>query len=235
MGGISRKKRKVIKVIAKVIDKVLKSNLYWNYVFKVNGYHDTGYTFQNTEIAFVHVPKTGGTSFYKMLEGINHNIINVKIHKPVSSKCPPEEFNYVTIIRNPIDRVWSLYNMVLRSPANYPYKNFANDGLEQFLKKCWEARDMYCRYFSNKVVNEVNAQTFLLAQMNLSAFYAVIDFDNFSDEVLSFFHKENIKVDKILHERKANNATMQEQDKLLIEKYNSFDLKLYEDWKMKFH
>jgi hypothetical protein len=54
----------------------------------------------------------------------NSKFINIQRHSPVSKYCSPEDYSYITIIRNPIDRVWSQYQMILRSDENYPYKNY---------------------------------------------------------------------------------------------------------------
>ncbi len=148
----SRSYNKVLEQLFRVVDSLLNTNFYWEHIFRKNGYHTNDFEFSKNQMAFVHLPKTGGTSFYKMLEEKRfEGIVNTRVHRPISIFCSPKEYKYLTIFRNPVDRVWSLYQMVLRTPPNSPYRKHASRGLSCFLENCWEARDMYCRYLSGDV------------------------------------------------------------------------------------
>ena len=145
------------------------------YTHHTNGFHNPNYRFNKEQIASVHIPKTGGTSLNKILqESGDLRFINLNIHKPVSNKCSPQDYRYITVMRDPIDRVWSQYQMVLRSEKGYPYQKFAQQGLAVFLEKCWAVRNMNCRYITGELEAEPNTNTLDRAFENLSQFYVAI-------------------------------------------------------------
>ena len=230
--ALGRIKRKGFKQLFKSIDFLFSTNLYWEYSFRTNGYHANDFKFDKDQIAFVHIPKTGGTSFYRMLEEqVIKGMVNTRIHRPVSISCPPKEYKYITIMRDPRRRVWSLYQMVLRSPIGSPYQKYAKKGLPCFLENCWEARDMTCRYLSGDVYKTPQEQTYDRAWANLNCFEEVFDFENFSEEVQTYFQKQGKVVKWTLNERKSKYLMPQEAEIKLITKYNKYDLLLFQKWK----
>ena len=229
----ARAKKKLLKNFYRTADHIFDGDLYWKYTMKINGYHSPEYRFRKDQIAVLHVPKTGGTSFNKMLlKGEDADVfVNLKIHRPVSKYCPPSQYKYVTILRNPVDRVWSQYQMVLREREGYPYKKYAVRGLNCFLKNCWVVQDMTCRYYSGSIDQDPNADTLRIAEANLQQFYSILSFDNFSNEVVSFFKRENIAFQSIIHERKAAYRKPTNEEVHLISGFNQYDLELYHNWK----
>ena len=215
-----------------LMDAVFQTDYYWNYFFEVHGYHTHNYNVRKDQIAFVHVPKTGGTSLSKMLEKVKGDrFININIHRPVSSTCPPPGSKYITVMRNPVDRVWSQFQMVRREQPGYPYQSFAVKGLDCFLKRCWMVRNVACQYYSGKMNQPVDEHNLNTALENLNNFYQVIDFDNFSEEVSAFMVKEKLPFEEILHKRKSKYNAPNQQEKKQIEAYNKFDIMLFEKWK----
>lgn len=194
-----------------------------------SGYHNPDYRFGKEQIALIHIPKTAGTSMAKMLSNDPKNrFVLLDIHKPVSPHCPPVEYRYVTILRDPIARVWSHYQMVLRYPEGYPYRKYAVQGLEVFLKKTWETRNMMCRYLAGNPQQEPDYQTFETAKANIAHFYKVIFFDNFAQAASDFLTQHDIPFETIPNERKSKYAQPTEAEKALIQKYNQWDMKLYQ-------
>lgn len=231
---LARIKKNIYKSSLKVVDAAFQTNYYWDYTFRKNGYHDNQFTFSDSQIAFVHLPKTGGTSFYKLLAAdTEQRFVNLKIHRPISIHCPPSKYKYITIIRNPIDRVWSLYQMVLREPKGYPYRKYAIKGLDSFLQNCWEANNMACRYYTAEVNQQPNQETFSMALKNLDSFYSVLSFEHFHSEVVQFLTKHKIKNNHVPHERKHNYSSPIDAERALIASYNKYDVQLFETWNKK--
>jgi hypothetical protein len=133
-------------------------------------------------------------------------------------------------MRDPIERVWSFYQMVLESPPNYPYKLFANKGLNFFLKHCWEARNMACRYYSGQIAKEPNEQTLQNALNNLMHFRAVIDFENYEEEVRKFLTKYDLQKNIIPHQRKRSYNLPNHNERQLICDFNTLDIELFDKW-----
>lgn len=228
---LARVKQRSIKSYLSVLDHITDADRLIRYTYYKNGYHNPEYHIQKNEINFLHLPKTGGTSLCKILEqDSTKRFGKLNIHRPISKHCPPEEYRYVTVMRDPIARVWSYYQMVLRSPKGYPYQKWANKGLEVFLDKCWAARNMSCRYLSGQVELEPNKITLDAAFVNLQKFYAVLDFRNFSEEVSKFLTALNFPQQQIPNERNHTYAPPDDDSKQLIKQYNQLDISLFESW-----
>lgn len=228
---LSRIKKKSLLAVYQLSDLISGGDKHVRYQYYNNGYHNPNYRFSKDEITFLHIPKTGGSSMAKMLEKDPQNrFVHLNIHKPVSRECLPQDYRYITVIRNPVDRVWSYYQMVLRSPKGYPYLNYAEAGLDVFLRKCWAARNLACRYLSGEVEPEPNAATLDKALANLDQFYAVLSFENFGRDVSAFLDEHGISHDELPNERKAQYVKPTAEERELIARFNQFDVALFEAW-----
>lgn len=228
---LARAKRNAQRAAYGLADAVMDTDHKVRFVYRSNGYHTPNYRFAADEIMFVHLAKTAGTSLAKILQGDpQQRFPNLNIHRPISGHCAPADFKYITVLREPVSRVWSYYHMVLRNPAGYPYRNYAAKGLETFLKKAWPARNMAVRYVAGRVEQEPTQQTLALAQKNLAQFYAVLLFEDFGAEATAFCKQHGIPVGDIPTERKASYAAPTEAEAALIASYNKLDIALYEDW-----
>ncbi len=101
--------KSVSKKILKIIDQIFWTDYRIKSHNKKIGFHDPAYKFGRNEIAFVHVPKSGGTSLHKLLSQDDQSrFVSLNMHRPISRFCKPQEYNYITVIRNPVERVWSI-------------------------------------------------------------------------------------------------------------------------------
>jgi hypothetical protein len=226
---LARAKKYILKLAYSSYDKLMGTEKYTTFKLFQSGYHNPDYRFEKDQIALIHIPKTAGTSMAKLLSNDPENrFVLLDIHKPVSPHCLPTEYRYVTILRDPIARVWSHYQMVLRYPEGYPYRKYAVQGLEIFLKKTWETRNMMCRYLAGNTEQEPDNQTFEKAKANLIHFYKIIFFENFAKETTEFLTQHNIPFEKIPNERKSKYSQPTEAERTLIQQYNQWDLQLFQ-------
>jgi len=229
---LARIKRKVLFSALKASDALTNSDKYWRVQEYANGYHNPEYRFNKDQIALIHLPKTGGTSFGELLATDPENrFINLEIHKQVSWYCPPTDFKYVTIMRNPIDRVWSQYQMVVRMGKKYPYNKYTKDGFESFLENCWAVQNLVVRYLCGLGYTAPDEPHLIESQKTLSCFYAILDFDNFAEEISSFLNKHNIHFDALPNVWQSKYDPPNPTEIELIRKFNSLDIALWEWWK----
>ena len=100
--------------IGKLIDKIFLTNIGKRGTNYYHNYYQNDYSFDNEKYCFIAVPKTGGWSFRRYIEKYNlpfYTFEKNALHNPVSLNCPPGKYKYVTILRNPIDRSYSEYQM----------------------------------------------------------------------------------------------------------------------------
>ncbi|PHN08597.1 hypothetical protein [Flavilitoribacter nigricans] len=229
---LGRIKKALLLDYYQLLDKVLDTDKHIRYRHRMNGFDNPDYTFARDQISFIHIPKTGGTTLANMLEkDPGDTFVNLHIHRPVSMHCPPGAYRYLTIMREPVSRVWSHYQMVLREYPGFPYQKYANRGLETFLKKNWAVRNLYCRYFSGSIDPEPDESTLAIARKNLADFTYVIPFEDFSNSVQLFLRDHHIPYEEVLHDRKSKYPEPSPDEMELIARYNRFDLALYEAWR----
>jgi hypothetical protein len=209
----------------------MNTDKYIRYSYYNNGYHNPNYRFRKDEINFLHLPKTGGTSLCKILANDPKSRFGrLNIHRPISKHCPPREYKYVTVLRDPVARVWSYYQMVLRSESGYPYQKWAKKGLEVFLIRCWAARNLATRYLAGDVHDEQTDLYYTKAIENLGEFYKVISFDKFNTESVDFLNEYDILFNDMYNERKATYQRPDLEEINLIKQFNQLDVRLYNHW-----
>ena len=201
-------------------------------------HHQGGYVFPDNQIAFVHLPKTGGSTMHRYLSFCSshlHRWVNITsegLHRPVSRRCPPGRYRYFTIMRDPVERVWSYYQMLIRNGKRYPWHGYAALSLHEFLSHCWEVRNMAVRYVSGFVLDEPDLNTLEIASRNLSRFQAVIDFGSFDQQLASFCESLQIpvKAEDVPHCNASSYEPPSQQDIALIRSFNALDQRLYVNW-----
>ena len=228
----ARIKKAVIKDTYFLYDQVMDTDKLIRYRHQLNGYDNPDYQFRKDQIGFIHIPKTGGTTLANMLDqDTGDTFVNLHIHRPVSVHCPPSAYKYMTILREPVSRVWSHYQMVLREIPGYPYQKYAKRGLDTFLKKYWAVRNFTCRYFTGEIYTEPDAASLSKALQNLANFQRVILFEHFSESVPDLLDQHGIPFKQVLHKRKSAYPAPSTAERKLIAKYNKLDIALYQTWR----
>jgi len=197
--------------------------------------HNNNYTFDRQYSKLIHIPKSGGTTFEDLVKTYKLHIL-CGSHQPISKFNTVNDSNYVLILRNPIDRVLSYYNMVINSGPKYPYKQYILS-IPLFMENCWEVCNqltLYCAGISyseliEKYNNVVNIDIYNLALKNLKGIKDIILFDNFNDNVAKFIKdKYNVDISTIPVKRKGKYSKFASiNDRNIIEKYNMYDIMLY--------
>jgi hypothetical protein len=234
---MSKINRKIYKKISPFFGKILDTLFLTNFTRRgldyYHNYNQNDYIFNKDLFCLIHVPRTGGGTLWTYF-GNNNNekIYRFKkgaLHNPVSFLCDPKEYKYITVIRDPIDRIISHYNMLLIMKSKV-----ASFGFSNWLRNDELSRNLYCQYFSGHIYEPVNEQIYEIALANLKNFYCVINFNNYESEIKQLFQKLNLDIEHnflkagVPHPKKGMKDI--EEKKIIAKKYNYWDLKLYNEF-----
>lgn len=220
--------KKLSTKIGKIIDKLFLTDIGKRGTNYYHRYNQNDYIFEEEKYCFIIVPRTGGWSFRKYIEKYNLPFYKFKknaLHNPVSLNCPPGKYKYVTILRNPIDRVYSHYQMFLLTNDI-----ISSRGLINFLKIHSGVRNLYCQYYSGLVDEVVDERIYNIALKNLRKFDCIINFDNYFLEVNNFLKKFNIINKENIHDNKIEYSSISDNQIMAIKIYNYWDIKLYNEF-----
>ena len=130
------------KEFSKFFFKLIDTTAYTNFFPKIinrnsSTMNKNDYKISNEyDYVFIHIPKSGGMSLNAIISKINENS-KIKIyrgsHNPVSILHSTSEKKYITVLRDPAERVYSYFNMSLND-KNQPYHYLAKKSIFHFLK-----------------------------------------------------------------------------------------------------
>lgn len=231
------------KEICKVFLKLIDQNTYSSFYPKMIGRNSSIMNKNNYKVSndyqyiFVHIPKTGGMSLNCIITKINNQLTNNKIfpggHNPISILHSPSEKKYISVIRDPIKRAYSFYQASLKDKKQ-PYNYLAKKGIFHFMRYCPEAQNIFCKYYSGELDQDMNNDLFQKALENTKNFYQLINFENFKNDTLKLIDNFNIKNIEVPHiNQSSNKKEITEDERKIIEFYNYFDLKFYKIIKSK--
>jgi hypothetical protein len=220
--------KKIGPIIGNFLDKLFFTDFGKRASNFYHKYNQNDYIFEKKDYCFIHVPRTGGWSFrnyfskYKLPFYVNEKRGH---HNPVSILCSPKYFKYVTIIREPVERVYSHYQMFQKAG-----EISSRHGLINFLRYNWEVKNLYCQYYSGLVGEAVDERIFNIALDNLKHFKIIINFENYSQELDKFLQEFGVNDSKKekFHNNKIGNKNLSNAEIEAIKIYNYWDLKLYE-------
>lgn len=183
------------------------------------------YKFEKDQVGFIHIPKTGGTSLHVLFKNHNFNLVNSNVHNLVSKYCPTEEYRYITVIRDPVERVWSYYQMAKRDRFN-PSHMDTKKSLEKVILNNYHCSNTYIKMYSGDYYD----YTYENAMKNLKNFYYVGMFENFSKIIsdLNVLFKLNMKE---INLRNVNYGQMNNKERELIIEHNKEDIEFYKEYR----
>ena len=229
-------KKDIAKYLSKLLDVYVLTDFYPKLLdrnSKYNGKNDYKID-DNTDYIFIHVPRTGGIAFSKILNIISkEKKINFKkdAHYSVSIYHSPLEKNYITIFRNPVLRAISYYQYNLRHKTQ-PYHYLAKKSVSTFFNHCKAVHNTYCKYLSGYIHSEVDQRIFEIAKNNLKNFKYVLNFDDLDNEIVSFSKKFDCSLSSLSEMPnfgEGKYTTNDDQKKLAIF-HNYYDIKLFEEF-----
>tara|TARA_X000000368_G_C22828484_1_gene622257 strand:+ start:86 stop:811 length:726 start_codon:yes stop_codon:yes gene_type:complete len=229
-------KKEILKIIVKLFDKFLNTELHLRLVSENSEtlYKNT-YSVDEYDLIFIHIPKTGGTTFNFVLDKLkkkNNMKIKQRGHFAISIKelGSVEKNNYCTIIRDPIERSISWYNRCL-GDKNYYSHELAKKGFDVFMRRCSEVHNTFCKYYSGYLDQEANEYTMNLALKNLKKFKYVLSFETLENELKNFANDHDLDLNTI--PKFDYNSKKTDYDNLeyrsIAKFYNPYDMMLYKN------
>ena len=226
----------IYKDVCKFFLKIIDQNIYSSFYPKLINRNSTKMNKNNYKVSndyefiFIHIPKTAGMTVNSIIDEINTKSNNSKIyrggHNPKSLFHDTDEKKYFTVIREPVERIYSFYQMSLKDKKQ-PYNYLAKKSLYHFVTYCPEAQNIYCKYFSGEIEKDIDSDLYNIAQKNIQNFYQILSFSNFENNLNKFLKKIGIQNMKIPHFNKSEKKNISVDDRKIIEFYNTYDLKLY--------
>ena len=142
-----------------------------------------------------------------------------------------KKFKYITVIRDPVKRIKSFYEMQLNN-KKLSFHNHAKKGLNYFVSKVKINQNCFCKFLIGDLNCDIDEEKFERAKDNLKNFFFIINFDNLEKDIEVLKSKLNIKesmkhIGKNKKERK--NYSDNENNDIVIN--NTYDIKLWDYFK----
>jgi len=219
------------------------------------------------KIIFLHIPKTAGTSMntiiwnqYKSstifhVNSISHgkDMINKLVQTKDSTNVVVGHYSfglhnyldtnakYITLLRNPIDRVISIYYYIKRDTKNKDYKKIVGENIS--LKEFILNDEYFTQVYNSQtkliagvaicaLKEKITEQTFITAKENLDKYFLVAGLTERFDETILMMKKElnwsyPVFVKQNITKKSDKKAVITEELKQLIIERNEYDIKLY--------
>jgi hypothetical protein len=214
------------------------------------------FLFGKDKLIFTHIPKSGGTSIHHSFEQIFGDRYRMfsqpKDQKDISTlyaggghqryganPIHTRTVNpyYVTIIRDPFERLFSFYNHVRYIPHHHLYKKIPN------IKRC-SFYDFLNHLISIENLEFRNLMASMLAPnctdindiiQTVENNYTIIgfteDMNAFSTAIKEMFPNHLVQIPYLNKRKKSEVLSLDGKSRSLIQEYNSLDIELYDYFK----
>lgn len=225
---------------------------------------------EDKSMIFLHVPKAAGTTlhqiierqyksnaifslnvetneefineFTKLSESQRKNIRVLKGHMNFGlHKFLPQPFPYITMVRDPVERIISHYYYILRNPTHYLYNEVTSRNMSLKDYVCSEisieldndqTRLLAGRHKTDVGFGKCSSNVLETAKKNIEEHFAVVGISEKFDETLillkklfgwklPFYIKANVTTNRLLKKEIAEDTLK------VIEKHNELDIELY--------
>ena len=223
--------RKILKEIerfyCKLTDYFFLTENFHKYQIKHSKIYSNTYKLEKDQYSFVHPPKSAGTSISTFLYENNIKIFN-SAHNLVSINCDPSKFKYITVIRNPVDRIKSFYEMQLDN-KKLSFHNQAKKGLGYFVSKVKINQNCLCKFLIGDLTCDIDEKKYNKSKQNLNNFFFIINFENLDKDIDILKSKLNIQKEmKHIGKRQKEKKTYSIEENRDIINNNKYDIQLWE-------
>lgn len=227
---IKKIQREIIRFYSKSMDRVFKTTKFDSFQKKYSNIYDNNYTLKKDQFSFVHIPRTGGTSLHTLLIENCNNFYN-NAHNVVSLKSNPNNYKYITVLREPTKRIYSYY-LMQKKYKKLPFHVHAKKDLSFFIEKVWSCKNGICKFLNGYINHDVDDHLFNISLNNLKKFYFIADYENLRTDVNKLRKKLNIKRNiEYINNYKTEKTMISNEELSIIKKYNYYDLKIYQIFK----
>ena len=182
--------REIFRFYSKVTDYFFLTQNFHKYQIKYSKIYSNTYKLRKEQFCLVHPPKSAGTSFIQHLKKNNIHIYD-SAHSLVSKYCNLEEYKYIIVIRNPIDRIKSFYEMQL-SNKKLAFHRHSKKGMCYFIKKIKINQNCLCKFIYGDLNQEINNKIYSIVEKKLNNFYFILSFENLEKDIKILAKKLNI-------------------------------------------
>ena len=230
---------------------------------------------QNKFIIYLHIQKTGGITLQRILRRKLGSPLALRLFSSIQSKrqtltleealrskqlsdryCAghfcfgvhrllPQPFTYITILREPVSRIISLYHYSQTNPTAYYHKHAINKSLEEFALKTplmeldngqvrFLAGDEESYFINRTPVGECRRELLEAAQKNMEKYFSFIGITEYFDQSILLLSKKMRWRSSLFLRRNSTNrkksyqAQIPETLRQEIAHKNSLDIQLYE-------
>ena len=156
---------------------------------------------------------------------------NLDTNNTTKPNVTQTKYKYITVIRNPIDRIKSFYEMQLNN-KKLSFHNQAKKGLDYFVSNIKINQNCFCKFLIGDLNCDIDEGKFEKAKQNLKNFFFIISFDNLDKDIELLKLKLDIKNEmKHIGKSQKEKKSYSESETTKIINNNVYDIKLWDYYK----
>jgi len=219
--------REIVRFYSKLTDYFFLTQNFHKYQIKYSKIYSNTYKLKKDQFCLVHPPKSAGTSLNEHLKKNNIYIYD-SAHCLVSKYCNTEEYKYIIVIRNPIDRLKSFYEMQLNN-KKLAFHRHSKKGISYFIKKIKINQNCLCKFIFGNLNKDINNEMYSIVEKRLNNFWFTLSFENLEKDTEILSKKLNINPNLLrVKGKKIEKKTEYSVEEInIIKNFNQHDLKLY--------